>query len=220
MQRDRFVLVYACLAVLGCGGSSTPTPRVSSGLKIFLTSRKHVADFKNDLSLTGDSAIHKADNFCNSDPNRPEASIPASPGETPASGVIYKALLVDGVNRDAKALTDWILKPSTTYYRPHDDIVIGTTTSAAIFGAALMNTIAGTISPDTGTEVWTGIANPADFTAGESCNGWSDMTNSFSAHWADPRAADGSAFGITNGTVGCAVFRFWLYCVEQPFALP
>src|SRR5438067_89937 len=111
MPRDRFILVYTCLTLLGCGGSSTPTaqptPHVSSGLKIFLTSRKHVADFKNDPYLNGDSAIHKADDFCNTDPNRPDAHA-------------YKALLVDGVNRDAKALTDWVLKPSTTYYRPYD----------------------------------------------------------------------------------------------------
>src|SRR5947208_3425147 len=111
MPRDRFILVYTCLTLLGCGGSSTPTPQptphVSSGLKIFLTSRKHVADFKNDPNLSGDSAIHKTDDFCNTDPSRPDAHV-------------YKALLVDGVNRDAKALTDWVLKPSTTYYRPHD----------------------------------------------------------------------------------------------------
>lgn len=180
---------------------------MSSGLKIFLTSRKHVADFKNDPFLNGDSAIHKADDFCTTDPNRPDAHV-------------YKALLVDGVNRDAKALTDWVLRPSTTYYRPYDDVVVGMTTSAAIFGAAfapLTNPIVSTTSPaDTGTEVWTGIANPADFTAGESCKGWSDMTNSSSAHWANPTATDGSAFGISNGLVGCAAFQFWIYCVEQP----
>ena len=212
MQRDHFIVVYTCLAVLGCGGSPTPTPtseptpHVSSGLKIFLTSRKHVADFKNDPYLNGDSAIHKADDFCNTDPKRPDAHV-------------YKALLVDGVNRDAKALTDWVLKPSTTYYRPQDDIVIGTTTTAAIFGAAyapLTNAIGGTISPaDTGTSVWTGIANSGDFTTGECCNGWSDVTNSWSARWAIPTARDGSAFG-TNGFVGCAVYQFWIYCVEQP----
>jgi hypothetical protein len=179
---------------------------VSRGLKIFLTSRKHVADFKNDPYLNGDSAIHKADDFCNTDPNRPDAHV-------------YKALLVDGVNRDAKALTDWVLKPSAKYYRPHDDIVIGTTTGAAIFGATyapLTNAIVSTISPaDTGTEVWTGIANSGDFTTGECCNGWSDMTNSWNARWAVPTATDGSAFG-TNGLVGCAVYQFWIYCVEQP----
>src|SRR5919202_4123856 len=180
MQRDCFILLYICLTVLGCGGS----PRLSSGLKIFLTSRKHVADFENDPFLSGDNAIHKADDFCNTDPNRPDAHV-------------YKALLVDGVTRDAKVPTDWVLKPSTTYYRTLDDVVIGTTTTAAIFGAAfspLTNAVVGTISPaDTGTEVWTGIANPADFTAGESCNGWSDMTNSSSAPLADPPPPEGGA---------------------------
>ena len=197
------LLLAACGDGLHAEASPTPTPHVSSGLKIFLTSRKHVADFKNDPNLNGDSAIHKADDFCNTDPNRPDAHV-------------YKALLVDGVNRDAKALTDWVLKPSTTYYRPQDDIVIGPTTSAAIFSAAfapLTNAIG--ISPvDTGTEVWTGIANSGDFTAGESCNGWSDMTNSWSGRWARPTATDGLAFGA--GLVGCAVFQFWIYCVEQP----
>ena len=62
--------------------------------------------------------------------------------------------------------------------------------------------------------MWTGIANSGDFTAGECCNGWSDMTNLSSARWANPTATDGSAFG--NGQVGCAVFQFWIYCVEQP----
>ena len=201
-------LLIALLAACGSGvqrdptPTPQPTPQVSSGLKVFLTSRKHVADFKNDPFLNGDSAIHKADDFCNTDPNRPDAHV-------------YKALLVDGVNRDAKAPTDWVLQPSTTYYRSHDDIVIGTTTIAAIFGAAyapLTNPIVS--SAETGTEVWTGIANPADFTAGESCNGWSDLTNSWSGRLARPTATDGLAFGA--GLVGCAVFQFWIYCVEQP----
>ena len=76
MPRDRFILVYTCLTLLGCGGSSTPTPppqptpHVSSGLKIFLTSRKHVADFKNDPYLNGDSAIHKVDDLTEGDRQR------------------------------------------------------------------------------------------------------------------------------------------------------
>jgi hypothetical protein len=201
MQRERFIFVYIFVAVLGCGG----TPRLSSGPKIFVTSRKHGADFKNDPYLNGDNAIHKADDFCNTDPNRPDTHV-------------YKALLVDGVNRDAKTPTDWVLKPSTTYYRPHDDIVIGATTTAAIFGAAyapLTNPIVASVSSaDRGTSVWTGIANPADFTAGDSCNGWSDMTNLSTGFGAIPTARDGYAFG--NQGFGCGFFQFWIYCVEQP----
>jgi hypothetical protein len=210
-MRQIVTALLLLLAACGEGVHSDATAdagvhHVSTGLKIFLTSRKHGADFKNDPFLSGDSAVHKADDFCNTDPNRPDAHA-------------YKALLVDGVNRDAKAPADWVLKPGTTYYRPQDDVVIGTTTGSAIFGAAyapLTNPVVSTIAPtDTGTEVWSGIANAADFTAGECCNGWSDLTNSSSARWAIPTATDGSAFG-TNGTVGCFGFQFWIYCVEQP----
>jgi len=58
-------------------------------------------------------------------------------------------------------------------------------------------------------------ATSGDFTAGECCNGWSDMTNASTARWAISTATDGSAFS-TNGMVGCAVYQFWIYCVEQP----
>jgi hypothetical protein len=199
MQRDRFVFVYACLTLLGCGGS----PRVSTGPKIFLTSRKHVADFKNDPYLKGDNAIHKADDFCNTDPNRPDAHV-------------YKALLVDGVNRDAKSLTDWVLKPSTTYYRSYDDTVIGTTTIAAIFGAAyapLTNSVGGSFTAPQ-TYVWTGIGNAGDFTAGQSCNDWSDAT-AFGpdAPIGIPTATDGSAF---YGLGSACNAQWLLYCVQQP----
>jgi uncharacterized protein DUF1554 len=208
MQRGRCILVCTCLTVLGCGGSSASAPkRVSNGLKIFVTSRNHSPDFKNDPHLNGDSAIHKADDFCNTDPNRPDAHA-------------YKALLVDGVDRDAKALTDWVLEPGTSYYRPYDDIVIGTTNKAAIFGVPLTNAIVGSVA-DIGTSqvpmrlVWTGIANPADFAAGESCNGWSDMASSSSARSGNPTATDGDAFG-TIGAFSCPFGEFSIYCVEQP----
>jgi hypothetical protein len=45
-------------------------------------------------------------------------------------------------------------------------------------------------------------------------NGWSDMTNSWSGGWARPTATEGLAFGA--GLVCCAVYQFWIYCVEQP----
>jgi hypothetical protein len=202
------IATVTLLLLAACGGGvhEDATPQhVSSGLKIFLTSRKHIADFKNDPFLNGDNAIHKADDFCNTDPNRPDAHV-------------YKALLVDGVNRDAKSLTDWALKPSTTYYRPNNDIVIGTTTTASIFGAAfapLTNSIAGAIAPaDTGTFVWTGIANSIDFTAGDSCNGWSDATPFRQGRIGVPTAKDGTAFDGLGSS--CSLAQDWIYCIEQP----
>ena len=142
-------------------------------------------------------------------PNRPDAHV-------------YKALLVDGVSRDAKALTDWVLQPRTTYYHPHDDIVIGTTTDTAVFRALTEPIIETSSAQDTPPHptpavlVWTGIANPADFMAGESCNGWSDSTSLSTGRWGRPTVTDGSAFG-TDVPFDCGGFnQFRLYCVEQP----
>ena len=73
----------------------------------------------NDPLLSGSNAIEKADSFCNNDPNKPNSST-------------YKALLVDGITRDAISLTDWVLESNTTYYRPYDNVEIGATTNTAI----------------------------------------------------------------------------------------
>ncbi len=98
--------------VLLASCSSEKEPGVSQGLKIFVTARVHGGDFANDPFLAGASAVAKADAFCNSDPAKPSAAT-------------YKALLVDGVNRDAKTLVNWVLQPNTAYYRAH-----GTSSSA------------------------------------------------------------------------------------------
>ncbi len=196
------LLVPTALLLLGSCSTETPPLPVSQGLKIFVTSRVHGADFANDPYLTGANAIGKADAFCNSDPAKPSAAT-------------YKALIVDGVTRDAKTLVDWVLKPSTAYYQAHGDVLIGTTLPSAIFGAAyqpLANSIAEPTSPN--DTVWTGIASPTDFSPGDDCNGWSDLTNSFSAKTGRASSTSGDAFGAAGG-VGCYYFTFALYCVEQ-----
>ncbi len=200
-------LLATAMLLLGSCTNESPFP-VSQGLKIFVTSQVHGADFANDPLLPGANAIAKADAFCNADPTRPSAAT-------------YKALLVDGVNRDAKGLVNWVLKPSTPYYRTHGDVLIGTTTSSAIFAAAyqpLANSIGEPASPFSGTaepsEVWTGIGNSGDFSSGEDCLHWASMTNDFSARWGIPQEKNGNAFS-TNGLIGCAVYQLPIYCVEQ-----
>ena len=79
-------------------GSGTPVP---ARLKIFATSATHNGGFKNDNLLVGSTAMEKADNFCQNDANRPDSGT-------------YKAILVDGVSRDAITPLDWVLKPNTT----------------------------------------------------------------------------------------------------------
>lgn len=193
------------IAVAVLWSCSTETP-VSQGLKIFVTSRVHGADFANDPFLAGANAIEKADAFCNSDPARPSAAT-------------YKALIVDGVHRDAVAPLDWVLRPSTAYYRVHGDVLIGTTLATAIFGAAYQP-LAHSVGepPNILTSppafVWTGIGNNVDFSAGDHCNFWSDLTNNYSANLGWAADTGGSAFGGPGGA-GCYYSQFGLYCVEQ-----
>ncbi len=207
----RLASCLALLVTLSCGGDgASGTPAVSRGLKIFVTARTHPADFANDPYLNGNDAIQKADDFCNTDPNKP------APGT-------YKALIVDGVRRDATTRTDWVLQPNTRYYRSHGDVEIGTTTSASIFGAGyapLTNPVEPAPTPDTGQMgswkwVWTGISSAMSFAAdGDTCSGWSDASYASSGWTGVSHFADQNAFA--NGRWSCVNVWFNLYCVEQP----
>jgi hypothetical protein len=115
---SHLALLVLCAACSGVGP-------VSAGPKIFVSSRGHLSDFIDDRTLRGTTPIGKADDFCNSDPSKPDDRT-------------YKALLVDGVARSAKPALDWPLRANTTYYLPHDDLVIGTTDDHAIFDAEFM----------------------------------------------------------------------------------
>lgn len=171
--------------------------KLSEGLKIFVTSRDHVGDFERDPTLAGANAIEKADSFCNRDPNKPNDSV-------------YKALLVDGSLRDAKTLTDWVLQPNTTYYRPYNDIEIGTTINSGIF-AAFYSDLTNSID-DSEVPVWTGIEDPSDFTAGEDCINWSSGSGGVGASGYSSFVNGGAFF---NGWGACGN-HYHLYCVEQP----
>src|SRR5450631_3960378 len=84
----------------GGGGGSAPAPNPVLGLRIFATDRLHGGDFLHDTDLTGANAIAKADNFCETDTAKPTTGT-------------YKAILVDGMTRDAITPIDWVLKPNT-----------------------------------------------------------------------------------------------------------
>jgi hypothetical protein len=191
------------LVFVGCSGSdaTAPADRVSSGLKIFVSSRSHVGDFLNDPYLTGGDAIQKADDFCNTDPNKPD-------------GNTYKALLVDGVIRDGKTRTNWVLTPNTTYFRPHGDVVIGSTTASAIFGAfyaPLTNSVdAAAIT----RFVWTGLGSASDFAAGSNCGRWSDGTIGGTGGIGIASQVNGDAFHSFDGA--CSLTDMHVYCVQQP----
>jgi len=176
------------------------------GLTIFVTESVHSGDFENDPSLVGSSGIAKADHFCNNDSNKPNDSE-------------YKALLVDGVNRDAVSNIDWVLQPSTAYFRL-DGLTIATTTPDRIFDVAF-----GNLENSPGREVngffvdtnyvFTGIVDSGDFSAGDAghCNQWSSMTNESYLYGRMWNVGDGAfSVGPTNGCDN----KLGLYCVEQP----
>ena len=120
-------LLVASAILSACGGGSS-SPPVSAGLKIFVTANTHNGGFLADTSLSGTTAIERADAYCASDPNKPDSNT-------------YKAILVDGVHRDALVPLDWVLKPNTAYYTATGGLLIATTTAAAIFPESLENAI-------------------------------------------------------------------------------
>ena len=220
MSKSFFVLIIVMALCLpftygGCGGSggggngnggdSADGDNVGSnpdGLKIFTTAARHVGDFANDPTLTGSNGIEKADDFCMQDAN------------LPADGSIYKALLVDGINRDAVTLVDWVLQPNTTYYRPNG-VEIDTTGDEAILLAywrEMKNSIAKyTDDPE---NAWTGIANASDFRTGWNCFGWSS-SGTDDGGTGSSIAKDRAAFDWYGGGSACWIPHS-LYCVEQP----
>ncbi len=198
--------------LFGCGGggsSSSTKHNLSSGLKIFVTASHHVGDFKNDPLLPGSNAMEKADSFCNKDANKPNNSI-------------YKALIVDGVNRDAVTLTNWVLQPNTAYFRPYDDIIISQTTSSAIFPVLyqdLTNSVSEQMAPgsDPLTQTnctWSGISDLSNFSDNSAydCNGWSAVSSS--GTWGLIYEKNIWSISSVNGSMSCT-YKASLYCVEQ-----
>lgn len=200
----RTMIAWSLLLAACSDGNET---RVSAGPKIFITAEKHIGNFADDASLTGTTAIQKADSFCNQSAGRP-------------SNATYKALLVDGTTRDAVSMTDWVLKPGTTYYRSFNNVPIGTTTGAAIFdvvAGSLANSIfdcGGDCDPIT-VAAWTGIEDVSTFAAGNSfdtCVGWSSPDPA--GRLGSPIYTDSHVFRwsvVSN----CGTTAYRLYCVEQ-----
>jgi hypothetical protein len=205
------LLVLLTVALSSCGGGgggsgSGISTTVSAGLKIFATASTHNGGFKNDNLLVGSTAMEKADNFCQTDANRPDSGT-------------YKAILVDGVSRDALTPLDWVLKPNTTYDQAENNVVIGTTTAAALFGQNLENDIhdsfgiSGGNNANTST-VYTGFADPVSYNAtSQNCGAWSDPTNAEDALYGISYGKDGTEWQSPGAQVCSLPSR--LYCAEQ-----
>jgi hypothetical protein len=199
------------LSLSGCGGGGggNQAPSVvSSGLKIFVTTEVHSGDFANDPTLVGSTAIQKADYFCTTSKAKPSSDS-------------YKALLVDGLNRDGKLKIDWVLKPSNSYYQPFDNILIDTTTATAIFPAffrPMPNPIKQRCSTCNPIYTWSGMGNASDFSTSTTmtCNGWGSsgpFSGLDSGVFSVPSAVDGNAFSA-GSSLGCNM-QAPVVCVQQ-----
>lgn len=177
-------------------------------LRIFVTEETHVGNFATDPKLKGTTAIEKADHFCAISKSRP-------------NGARYKALLVDGVERDAISFTNWVLKPNRVYYRGKTNDRIGRTSSTGVLVALftlLENSIAEPLpanDPSYPGYVWTGIGDPETFAAGDTCNSWTDHSTVTTGELDIFAEKSGSAFTIPqSGANACSNLRR-IYCVGQ-----
>jgi hypothetical protein len=192
------------LSSCGGGGTGNPFLQTSTGLKIFVTSEAHSGDFANDPTLSGSTAIQKADDFCNKSVRKPSADN-------------YKALIVDGINRDAVSGIDWVLRPNTAYYQTDNDVLIDTTTSAAVF-AAFYRKMPNKVLPSGASRgVWTGIGDGATFAADNSCANWGQSGSIIgqSGSFGSPGTAGSFAFYSGGSSADCASVQLALYCVQQ-----
>lgn len=203
-MRSLVLLAAILLSACGGGGDDSTPAQVSTGLKIFVTSETHSGDFANDPTLTGSTAIQKADDFCSRSARKP-------------SGDIYKALIVDGVNRNAVSLTDWVLRPNTAYYQTHGNVLIDTTTNGAVFAAFFRNMPNRVLPSGSSPGVWTGIGDGATFAANGSCARWGQAGSIIgqSGSFGSPSSASGFAFYSAGGSADCVSVQFALYCVQQ-----
>jgi hypothetical protein len=204
------VTLASGLFLIGCGGGSgdgTTTPAVSTGLKIFVTKELHNGDFANDPTLPGSTAIQKADAFCSISSSRP-------------TNDNYKALIVDGVNRDAVALTDWVLRPNTSYYQTHDNVLVDVTTSTATFAAyyrSMPHSVLPTCPNCSSPGAWTGIGDGALFSSSGACSRWGQSGSIVNqvGTWGSPGSSGAFAFYSGGSAADCVSLQFALYCVQQ-----
>ncbi|XDD46625.1 DUF1554 domain-containing protein [Leptospira sp. WS39.C2] len=164
--------------------------------------------FSTSLTYNGDrGGIAGADAKCMSDAKKPP--LPA--------GAVYKAFLVDDVNRVACTTANcatggnaehlnWILKPNTNYVRAVDNATITTTNSFGIFSSQTNDAEISTI-----TGIFSGFQASGWTTrmTGGHCNRWMDGTNT-----PQLSASSSNQLYIASGGILCDTSSVIL-CVEQ-----
>ena len=160
---------------------------VNSNKKIFITAS----------SFTGNlGGVSGADSLCNSDANKPDASI-------------YSALLF-ATTRTFSA--GWPLLPNTPYYRDDGTTLISTTDSSGRLMAAGSNSPSDTRIDKAWTgmrlDPWCSTLSNCTWTCGDWTNGssgWGDTGRDFLSD---------AYYSFANTNSGCSTPRY-LYCVQQ-----
>lgn len=155
-----FVAVVSCLP--GFPANKEIDPRVAarllmdSKLYVFVTPGTHDGKFDSYGGVTYANGISGADAYC----------MQQYPLVSPALPVgIYKAMLVDGVNRTACVNAScspansgdargWVFIPNATYYLP-DQSVVFTTNAQSVISGSLQKAI----DPSAAVRWWTGVDN-------------------------------------------------------------
>lgn len=152
--------------------------------------------------------IAGADNLCDIDPNKP------------SGGGTYKAMIVDGTARVACTTAncsgglgeqvDWVLKPSTTYYRADGITEIGITNTLGLFTVPLTNSYSEALGTSEPNNLWLGFV--ADWTTtGSHCTAWSNTAGGGRRGRRDSTDIQAIAYGSRP----CSDIANALLCVEQ-----
>ncbi len=143
------------LKAIGCYagylGSYLKSESYNITKRVFTTTESYAGNFET---------IAVADGYCNTDPNKPTSRE-------------YKAMIVDASeNRKASVpQVNWVLKPSTEYYRKDGFTYIAKTNSNALLNLNILLSSFG----NSGDAYWTGLTINWN-TSTETCSSWtSDM---------------------------------------------
>ncbi|WP_016750247.1 endostatin-like outer membrane lipoprotein LenC [Leptospira kirschneri] len=153
------------------------------------------------------------------------------------SGGIYKAMIVDGVNRVATTVgpnskvgqKDWVLLPNQKYIRDYDDVFIMTTNSSGMFDFANNNQLENSFSQIAAAQ-WTGLNS--DWTVWTSggipitCDSWNSndlsvygvygMANSKNSNALKAEESNGAfTTSCSHNFTSYGNYRLGLVCVEQ-----
>ncbi len=162
------------------------------------------------LNTTFNNGITAADALCNSDESKPRLP----------TNAVYRALLVDGVNRSWNPDINWIISPNTVYLNTSSS-VIATSTESAIFSFPTESNLVMNIQ-----FAWTGLGGGSTlWQAGtDNCNNWSSSDSSL---WGNSGYEDyltpayaRSIYQIYQGNMGCNLSQssnlpIGLICIQQ-----